>query len=403
MIKRLFGARPLLILVAGLVTLSLIASACAPASPSPASTQAPVATQQPIKSEATTAPTKPTVVTSATEPATGSPSSACPPTGSATSLNGAGATFPMPLYTRWFDEYNKMCGIKVNYQGIGSGGGIKQHTEKTVDFGASDGIMTDKQKQDAAGSLMIPMTAGAVAVIVNLPNIQNGQLKLTPETLSGIYLGKITKWNDPKVAADNSGLTLPDQKITVVRRADGSGTTNIFTTYLSQVSTEWKDKVGKGNSVQWPTGIGGEGNAGVAGQVRQIPGSIGYVELAYASQNKLTWTAVKNQAGNFVEPSLPATTAAMEGVEVPDSTEVMITNSANPDAYPIVGLTWIIVYENQKDKAKAQTLAQLLWWCVHDGQRMTADLEYAALSPKMVQKAEALIKKIKVDGQPVLR
>jgi phosphate transport system substrate-binding protein len=329
--------------------------------------------------------------------------SPCPEAGSAAALNGAGATFPGPLYTRWFDEYNKLCGIRINYQAIGSGGGIKQITEKTVDFGASDGIMTSKQKEKAPGTIMIPMTSGPVAIVVNLPEFRPGQLRLSPETLSGIFLGTLTRWDDPRIAADNPGLALPNRLIAVVRRSDGSGTTNIFTTYLSDINADWRGRVGAGNSVQWPTGLGGEGNAGVAGLVKQIPGSIGYVELAYAKQNKMTWVALKNQAGNYIEPTLETATAASDGVAIPDSTEVMLTNSANPNAYPIVGLTWIIVYVNQTDVARAQTLASVLWWAVHDGQKIAMNLGYPPLSSGMVQKAEVLIGRINVDGQAVLR
>jgi phosphate transport system substrate-binding protein len=345
----------------------------------------------------------PTTNSSQTTPAAAATQSVCPAAGSATTLTGAGATFPNPLYVKWFDEYAKSCNVKVNYQAIGSGGGIQQHTKKLVDFGASDGILTEKQKQEAPGTLMIPMTAGAVAVVVNLEGVEAGKLKLSPEALAGIYLGTITKWDDAKVAADNPGLKLPASAITVARRADGSGTTNIFTSYLAAVSPDWKSMVGAGNAVQWPTGIGGEGNAGVAGAVKQKTGSIGYVELAYAKQNKLTWVALKNQSGAFVEPTLDATTAAMEGVTIPDSTEVMIVNSANPKAYPIAGFTWILAYADQTDKAKAQSLVSLLWWALHDGQKFTTDLDYAALSPAAVTKAEALVKSIKTGGEPVLK
>ena len=358
--------------------------------------QAPAPTQTP-------APTaKPTEAAKPTAAAAVSGSAQTCPVGGATTLTGAGATFPAPLYTRWFDEYAKLCNVKVNYQPIGSGGGIQQHTKKLVDFGASDGILTDQQKKDAPGTLMIPMTAGAEAIVVNLEGIQSGQLKLTPDTLAGIYLGTITKWDDPKLAADNAGLKLPSTAITVVRRSDGSGTTNIFTSYLSEVSADWKSKVGKGNSVQWPVGIGGEGNAGVAGAVKQKSGGIGYVELAYAIQNKLTWAALKNKSGAFVEPSLEAATAAMEGVTIPDNTEVMIVNSANAKAFPIAGFTWILAYQDQADKAKAQTLVSLLWWALHDGQKFSAQLDYAPLSPAAVAKAEALVRSIKVGGQPVM-
>ena len=335
---------------------------------------------------------EPTQATEATKPAA-----------TVTTLTGAGATFPNPLYVKWFDEYAKISGVKVNYQAIGSGGGIQQHTKKLVDFGASDGILTEKQRAEAPGTLMIPTTAGAVALVVNLDGVEAGKLRLTSDTLAGIYLGTITKWDDPRIAADNAGLKLPSSSITVVRRADGSGTTNIFTSYLAAVSPDWKSKVGAGNAVQWPTGIGGEGNAGVAGAVKGKVGSIGYVELAYAKQNKLTWAALKNQSGAFVEPTLEATTAAMDGIEIPDSTEVMIVNSANAKAYPIAGFTWILTYENQADKAKAQPLANLLWWALHDGQQFTAELDYAPLSPTAVKKAEALVKSMKVGGEPALK
>ena len=327
----------------------------------------------------------------------------CPPSGAATRLTGAGATFPGPIYSRWFSEYRTLCSIEVNYQAIGSGGGIRQHTERTVEFGASDGIMTDAQKQAAPGTLHIPTVAGAVTPVVNLPGIQRGQLKLTGDTLAAIYLGQITKWNDPRLGADNQGVSLPDQDIIVVRRADGSGTTNIFTTYLAAVSQAWRDQVGAGNSVQWPVGLGGEGNAGVAGQVRQLPGAIGYVELAYATQNNLTWVGMRNQAGRFIEPSLQATTAAMEGVQIPESTEVMIVNSANPEAYPISGFTWMLVYQDQTDPAVARTLAHMLWWATHDGQRFAQELDYAPLSPTALRAAEGQIRKITAGGSPVIQ
>ena len=378
---------PAKILALALVALAVVVGACAPAA-----TSAPAVGKAPEPS-ATTASTA--VIPAGAQP--------CPPAGSATTLTGAGATFPAPLYTRWFDEYKKLCNVAVNYQPIGSGGGIQQHTQRLVDFGASDGILTEKQLSDTPGTLMIPMTAGAVAVVANLQGVESGKLRLTPETLSAIYLGAITKWSDSKIAADNPDLKLPDQAITVVHRSDGSGTTNIFTSYLSDVSPDWKSKVGRGNAVQWPVGIGGEGNAGVAGAVKQRAGSIGYVELAYAVQNKLTWAALRNKAGQFVEPSLDATTAAMEGVAIPDSTAVMIVNSASADAYPIAGFTWILVYENQTDRAKAQTLAAVLWWAIHDGQKLSTGLDYAPLSPGVVAKAEAQVRKLKVDGQPVLR
>ena len=333
--------------------------------------------------------------------------SSCPPTGSAGALTGAGATFPGPLYSKWVDEFDKQCRVKINYQAIGSGGGIKQITEKTVDFGASDGIMNEEQTAaaEAAGGpiLHIPMTSGAVAVVFNLSGVKSGQLKLTPDVLADIYLKKITKWNDPRITALNTDLKLPGTDIAVVHRSDGSGTTFIFTNYLSKVSSEWQDKVGFGTSVNWPGDIGGEKNAGVAAQVAQIPGAIGYVELAYAMQNNLAWAAMKNKGGKFVEPSLEATTAAAEGVTLPDDMKVLLTDSENPNAYPIAGFTWILAYQNQPDKAKGQALVYYLWWSIHDGQKFTTDLAYAPLSAEAVKKAEAEIKSITYQGQALLQ
>jgi phosphate transport system substrate-binding protein len=237
---------------------------------------------------------------------------------------------------------------------------------------------------------------------VNLPGIQSGQIHLTGELLASIYLGEITKWDDQRLRAENTGVNLPNQDIIVVRRSDGSGTTNIFTSYLAAVSPGWRDRVGAGNSVSWPVGLGGEGNAGVAGQVRQLPGAIGYVELAYAKQNNMPWVAMKNQAGQYVEPTLQATTAAMEGVQIPPSTEVMIVNSANPQAYPIAGFTWILAYEDQADAARAQALASVLSWALHDGQRVAADLDYGMLSPAAQQAADAQVKRLKVNGRAIV-
>ena len=267
--------------------------------------------------------------------------------------------------------------------------------------------MTDDQvtAAEAAGGpiLHIPMTSGAVAIIVNLPGIQQGQLKLTPDVLADIYLKNITKWNDPRIAALNPGVNLPSTDIAVVHRSDGSGTTFIFTNYLSKVSADWKTKVGNATTVQWPGDIGGEKNDGVAQQVKQISGAIGYVELAYAIQNNLAWASMQNKAGNYVEPTLDATTAASTGVTIPDDTKVMITDSTNPAAYPIVGFTWILAYVNQPDKAKGEALVYYLWWGIHDGQQYSKDLLYAPLSPDVVKKAEAEIKSITYQGQPLLQ
>jgi phosphate transport system substrate-binding protein len=340
----------------------------------------------------------------ATEAAAQSP---CPPGGAATSLTGAGASFPYPLYSKWTAQFDKQCGVQINYQSVGSGAGISQITAKTVDFGASDGIMTDEQvaAAEAAGGpiLHIPMTSGAVAVIVNLSGIDQGQLKLTPDTLANIYLKNIKKWNDPAITGLNPGVSLPDSDIAVVHRSDGSGTTFIFTNYLSKVSSEWQSKVGNATTVQWPGDIGGEKNDGVAQQVRQIPGAIGYVELAYAIQNNLTWASMQNKSGKYVEPTLDSTTAASTGVTIPDDTKVMITDSVNPSAYPIVGFTWILAYVNQPDKAKGESLVYYLWWSIHDGQEFSTDLLYAPLPTDVVKKAEAEIKSISYQGQPLLQ
>jgi len=377
-----FGAA----LVAGVA--AILASACGGSS---ASSSTPTASGQ--------SPTN-----QATKTASQSP---CPPSGAATSLTGAGASFPYPLYSKWTSQFDKQCGVQINYQSVGSGAGISQITAKTVDFGASDGIMTDEQvaAAEAAGGpiLHIPMTSGAVAVIVNLSGIDQGELKLTPDVLANIYLKNIKKWNDPAITELNPGLSLPDSDIAVVHRSDGSGTTFIFTNYLSKVSQEWKDKVGNATTVQWPGDIGGEKNDGVAQQVKQTPGAIGYVELAYAIQNDLTWASLQNKSGEYVEPSLEATTAASTGVTIPDDTKLMLTDSSNPKAYPIVGFTWILAYVNQPDQAKGESLVYYLWWSIHDGQQYSSDLLYAPLSPDVVKKAEAEIKSISYQGQPLLQ
>jgi phosphate transport system substrate-binding protein len=337
---------------------------------------------------------------------TPSPTPSTPTPSPSVNLNGAGATFPAPLYTKWFNEYYKLTGVKINYQAVGSGAGITQITEGTVDFGASDGIMTAEQQANAEAAhgpiLHIPMTSGAVAIVYNLEGIGSGQLKLTGDVLADIYLKNITKWDDPRITALNPELTLPDTAIAVVHRSDGSGTTYIFTNYLSKISTDWSTKVGNATSVNWPGDVGGQGNAGVAGQVQQIPGAIGYVELAYALQNNIPYATLKNAAGNYVAPSLASTTKAAEGVTLPDDMKVMLTNSANPDAYPIVGFTWMLVYVNQTDKAKGETLVKMLWWAIHDGQQYTEPLSYARLASVAVAKAENEILSIKYQGQPLM-
>jgi phosphate transport system substrate-binding protein len=329
---------------------------------------------------------------------------ACPTKG-VKELTGAGATFPYPLYSKMFAEYDKACGVKVNYQSIGSGGGIRQLQELTVDFGGSDGIMDDKQKAEAKGGaiLHIPTVAGAEAIVYNLPGIQRGQLKLTPDILADIYLKKINNWNDSRIKALNPNVKLPDLTIAVVHRSDGSGTTYIFTNYLSKVSPEWKDKVGFATSVNWPGDVGGKGNEGVANSVKQIPGAIGYVELAYAKQNKMAWAQLRNKAGKYLEPSLDGAASAADQPNLPDNMEVMVTDGSNPDAYPITGFTWLLVYANQTNDAKADAVANLAWWMIHEGQQYTLPLEYAPLKGAALKKSEALVKQIKINNRVVLK
>jgi phosphate transport system substrate-binding protein len=328
---------------------------------------------------------------------------ACPKMG-VKELTGAGSTFDFPLFSKMFDEYNKLCGVKVNYQSIGSGGGIRQLQQMTVDFGASDGIMTAQQLEQAKGGpvLHVPVTVGAEAVVYNLPDIPRAAIKLTPDVLADIYLKKITKWNDQHITSLNPGVKLPDLDIAVVHRSDGSGTTFIFTDYLSKVSKEWADKIGTATSVNWPGDIGGAGNEGVANQVRQIPGAIGYVELAYAMQNKMPWALMRNKAGVYLEPSLEGAAAAADVADLPDDMKIMIPNSANPKAYPISGFSWVLLYENGKDNAKTDAVAHLAWWMIHDGQKYSAPLLYAPLEGAAVKKAENLLKKITVEGKPAL-
>src|SRR5205809_2465782 len=294
-------------------------------------------------------------------------------------INGAGATFPYPLYSKWFDEYAKVDhSVRFNYQSIGSGGGQKQILAQTVDFGASDGPMSDENLAKAPGKLLhIPTVAGADVVAYNLPG--NPKLKFDADTIAGIYLGQIKKWNDPKITALNSGAKLPDQEIVVVHRSDGSGTTYIWTDYLSKISPQWKTKVGTNTSVNWPTGIGGKGNEGLSGQIKQTPGALGYVELIYAIQNKMPYAEVKNSAGQFIKPSLESITAAMATAQIPDDFRFSITNAPGTDSYPICGATWLLVYEQQKDPAKGKKLIEFLKWALTKGENMAKDLDYVPL------------------------
>lgn len=306
-------------------------------------------------------------------------------------LNGAGATFPYVIYSKWFDVYHTKTGIEFNYQSIGSGGGIKQVTEGTVDFGASDALLSDDQLKEIEtkqGSYVIhiPTVMGAVVLTYNVSEVGK-DLRISPDVLGGIYLGEITQWNDPKIAAINPGKNLPDEPILVTHRSDGSGTTNIFTDYLCKAYKPWADKVGKGTSVNWPVGLGGKGNEGVAGLVKQSTGSIGYVELAYAVQNNLPYALLQNKAGQFVAATFDAVSAAATGAarSMPADLRVMITNADGKEAYPICGFTWLLIYQKMKDHEKANAIVKFLKWAMTDGQSYAKDLYYAPL-PKAVAK-----------------
>jgi len=318
--------------------------------------------------------------------------------GAETLINGAGATFPYPLYSKWFSEYAKIDkSVKFNYQSIGSGGGVKQITAQTVDFGASDAFLSDKELAAAPGKLLhIPTVMGAVVVTYNLPGVAKG-LKLKVDDVADIFLGKITKWNDKRISDDNPGVSLPDKAIIVVHRSDGSGTTSIFTDFLSGVSSEWQTKVGQGKSVKWPVGLGGKGNEGVAGQVKTTQYTIGYVELAYAFENKLPFATLKNKAGSWVEPSIQTTSAAAAAAikHMPADYRISLVNQPAKDAYPIVGFTWLLVYQEQKDKVNGKKLVEFLNWSLHNGQKMAAPMLYAPLPESVVKMVEKTIKTIK--------
>jgi phosphate transport system substrate-binding protein len=324
--------------------------------------------------------------------------------GEAKALNAAGATFPAPLYQKWFDEYNKLTQVQVNYQAIGSGGGIKGIQDQTVDFGASDAPMSDEQLQSAKGGpiLHIPTALGAIVPTYNVPNV-SGKLKFTGDTLAGIFVGDIQTWNDPKLVADNPDLANVSQDIVVVHRSDGSGTTFGFTDYLSTVSKDWQQKVGKGTSVNWPVGLGGSGNPGVAGEVQQNPYSIGYVELIYAVQNNLGFGMVKNKAGKFIDPSLDSVTAAAaaSAQSIPPDLRFSIVDAAGDASYPISTGTWLLAYVNQNDQAKGIALTRMLWWATHDAQRFNKDLAYATVPEAIATRSEQFIRQIAVDGKPV--
>ncbi|HEX6879806.1 MAG TPA: phosphate ABC transporter substrate-binding protein PstS [Terriglobales bacterium] len=320
----------------------------------------------------------------------------CTAVAAQTAINAGGATFPYPIYSKWFNEYNKLHpDVQINYQSIGSGGGIRQVLAGTLDFGASDGPMTDEQLSQAKTRILhIPTVLGAVVPAYNLPGV-NAELKFAPDVLADIFLGKITSWNDPRIAKDNPGVKFPGDPIVVVHRSDGSGTNYIFTDYLSKVSPEWKNTIGKGTSVSWKTGMGGKGNEGVAGYIRNINGSIGYVELIYALQNKITYGTVRNAAGNYVKASLDSTTAAAASAKMPADFRVSITNAPGKDAWPIASFTWLLIPQPPKDAKKGEVIKQFLQWMSTDGQKLTENLSYAPLPANVVQMEQAVFKNLK--------
>lgn len=322
---------------------------------------------------------------------------AAPVAGAKIQINGAGATFPYPIYSKWFDEYHKKHEtIEINYQSIGSGGGIRQVSNETVFFGATDGPMTDEQLKAAPGAILhFPMVLGADVPVYNLPGV--AELKFTGPLLADIFLGKVKKWNDPAVAAVNAGVTLPNTDITVVHRSDGSGTTYIWADYLSKVSPEWKEKVGVSTAVNWPAGVGGKGNEGVAGLVSQTPGSIGYVELIYALQNKIAFGAVQNANGEFVKATTESVTAgaAAAASNMPADFRVSITNAAGPGAYPVSSFTWLLLYEDPKDKAQSKAMVDFVKWALTDGQQFASQLGYAPLPAAVVAQELTALEKVK--------
>jgi len=335
-----------------------------------------------------------------------SPNNSALATSNDKTLLGAGSTFINPLFSKMFADYNAKTGIQVNYQSIGSGGGILQLTNKTVDFGASDAPLNDEQTTKmGAAALHIPMASGAVVLTYNLPGA-NASIKLTPDVIADMFLGKISKWDDKRITTLNAGVKIPSLPILIVHRSDGSGTTNIFTNYLSKVSPEWASKVGSSTAVNWPTGIGGKGSEGVSGSVKQTPGAVGYVELIYALQNKMLYAQVKNVKGNFIAPSLSSVSAA-SNIKLPDDAKVFFTNTEAPAGYPISGFTWVIIYKEQKyngrSQQKAQNLLKLIWWNIHDGQEYATPLSYAPLSQAAVKVGEDILRSATYNGKQILQ
>ena len=320
-------------------------------------------------------------------------------------LLGAGSSFINPLFSKMFADYNAKTGIQVNYQSIGSGGGILQLTNKTVDFGASDGPLNDEQTAKfGVPVLHIPQASGAVVITYNLPG-NNNNINLTPDIIADIFLGKIKTWNDARITSINKGMNIPGLPILVAHRSDGSGTTNIFTNYLSKVSAEWKSKVGSAGAVNWPAGLGGKGNEGVAGLVKQTPGAVGYVELIYALQNKMDYAKIQNKKGKFIIPSIASVTSA-GNVKMPDDAKIFITDTDAPDGYPIAGFTWVLIYKEQnyngRSKDRATKLLKLLWWNIHEGQAFTQPLNYSPLSKEAQKIAEKILKSATYDGKAIL-
>lgn len=319
-------------------------------------------------------------------------------------LNGAGATFPFPLYSKWSQVYAAERGVQVNYQSVGSGAGIRQVIARTVDFGASDGPMTDEQMARAGGTVLhVPAVAGAVVPVYNLPGV-DAELNFTGEILAAMFLGRITHWNDPQLVMINPQAALPATEIVVVHRSDGSGTTAIWTNFLAKVSSEWKTRVGEGTSVSWPTGLGGKGNEGIAALVNRIPNTLGYVELAYAVRSQMRLGRVGNRSGGFIRPSLESTTAAVDGAvdQIPEDFRIFITDPPGPAAYPISGFTWILVRQEQADRRRGQALAEFLWWATHAGQQYAEPLHYAPLPLRLLDRIEGTLRRMTASGQRLL-
>ncbi len=319
-------------------------------------------------------------------------------------LLGAGATFPYPLYSKIFDVYHSLNSMKVNYQAIGSGGGVKQLLSQTVDFGASDAFLNENElAQSKTPILHIPICMGAVVLTYNLPG--NSELKFSPDIIADIFLGKVTKWNDARLQSINPGIKLPSMDIVIVHRSDGSGTTFIFSDYLSKVSSDWQKKVGAGKALNWPAGLGAKGNPGVAGMIKQLPGSIGYVELIYALENKMPIGSIKNSSGQFIQPTIQSVSLAAN-TDIPADTRVSLTNTTAKEGYPISGLTWILLYQeqnyNNRSAQRATNLANLLWWMVHEGQQYAQPLHYAPLPEKMVKLTETILKTLTYQKKPLL-